>query len=89
MTKAMLNDWLSNLLSDFTDHEFKITGHSFRAAIPTAMASSPSTCNVSEILEWGNWELNSFKIYTKNEREKKRVIFGKIIECLKNNECDE
>ena len=60
-----------------------------KAAIPTAIASSSSTCNVSEIMEWGNWESNSFKVYTKNEREKKRVIFGKIVECLKINKCDE
>ena len=83
MTKEKLNGWLRNLLSDFVDDEFKITGHSFRAAIPTAMASFPDMCSTRKIMEWGNWESNSFRIYTKDEREKKRVLFGKIVECLK------
>ena len=83
LTKEKLNGWLRNLLSDFVDEEFKITVHSFWAAIPTAMASFPDMCSTRKIMEWGNWESNSFRLYTRDEREKKRVFFGKIVECLK------
>ena len=40
--------------------------------------------------EWGNWHSNSYKAYEKDEREKRRKLFRKIIEnmymCKTNNE---
>jgi len=83
LTKKVMNKWLSNHLGDFASKNQKITGHSFRAAIPTAIANFPGKSSVSDILEWGHWESKSYKLYTKGDRDKKRVLFYRIIECLK------
>ena len=51
LTKVKLNFWLSKLLFDFTDENHKITGHSFRAAIPSLLAAHPDISSVKEIQE--------------------------------------
>ena len=79
-TKEMLNKGLSHLLDDFCDEFHKITGHSFRAGIPTFISSHPDKDSISELKEWGNWQSNSYKVYEKDEREKRRKLFMKIIE---------
>ena len=74
-TKNAFNKGLELLLNYFRDGNHKITGHSFRAAIPTLISSIPDKCTVSELREWG-----SFMAYEKDEREKKCVLFKKIVE---------
>ena len=64
------------LLDDYCDVNHKITGHSFRAAIPTLISSHPDKNTVSELKDWGNWESDSFKAYEKNDREKRRKLFA-------------
>ena len=73
-TKKAFNKGLELLLSDFCDTNHKITGHSFRAAIPTLISSISDKCTVSELKEWGNWESSSFKVYEKT-KERKSVCF--------------
>ena len=82
LTKAKLNSWLATLLSDFTDSQNSITGHSFRAAIPSLLAANPDISSTMDIQLWGGWTSESFKLYTKNEREKKKIVFKKIVTCL-------
>ena len=41
LTKATFNTWLAEVLKDFVDKSHRITGHSFRSAIPTALSSHP------------------------------------------------
>lgn len=82
LTTDKMNKLLHCLLSDFTDANHKITCHSFRAAIPSAMASHPETCTVREVKEWGRWHSDSFEKYTKQERDKKRKLFYKTINLL-------
>ena len=82
LTKAKINSWLASLLHDFTDPFHKITGHSFRAGIPSCIACSPDKDTVSIIKEWGQWESSSYDKYVKLEREKKKSIFEKILSCL-------
>ena len=65
---------------DFCDEFHKITGHSFRAGIPTFISSYPDKGSISELKEWGNWHSNSYKAYEKDEREKRRKLFRKIIQ---------
>ena len=74
LTKLIMNKVLSELLKDFCDENHKITGHSFRAAIPSLLASHPDQYSTAELKDWGNWESDSFKLYTKTERDRKRVI---------------
>ena len=82
LSKAKLNDWLSKILCDFTDENHKITGHSFRSAIPTLLDAHPDKYTVSEIKEWGGWTSDSFHCYTKSEKIMKKVLFDKIIDSV-------
>ena len=82
LTKRKLNMVLENLLGDFTDEKFRITGHSFRAAIPSALSAFPNENSVSDVKDWGSWESSSYNLYLKNEKEKKRALFEKIVSCL-------
>ena len=84
LTKKQINLWLSSLLEDFVDSNHKITGHSFRAGIPSTLACFPDEFPNNVIKKWGMWESNSFKLYTKHEREGKRALFEKIVKCLYN-----
>ena len=51
LTKQKVNLWLSKILNDFTDDNHIITGHSFRAAIPSILASHPNKSSVNSIKE--------------------------------------
>ena len=82
LTTAKLNKILNSLIGDFCDSNHTLTGHSFRAAIPSLLTSHPDQHSIAELKEWGNWESDCFKLYTKNEREKRRVIFKKIVKCM-------
>ena len=82
LTKKQINLWLSSLLEDFVDSNHKITGHSFRAGIPSTLACYPDEFPNNVIKTWGMWESNSYKLYIKHEREGKRALFEKIVKCL-------
>ena len=84
LTKKQINLWLSSLLEDFVDSNHKITGHSFRAGIPSTLACYPDEFPNNVIKTWGMWESNSYKLYIKHEREGKRALFEKIVKCLYN-----
>ena len=84
LTKKQINLWLSSLLEDFVDSNHKITGHSFRAGIPSTLACYPNEFPNNVIKTWGMWESNSYKLYIKHEREGKRALFEKIVKCLYN-----
>ena len=82
LTISVLNKILSSLLGDFCDPFHMITGHSFRAGIPTIVASHPDQSKVSELMDWGSWESSSYKNYTKSDRDKRKVLFEKIVKCM-------
>ena len=83
VTTTCLNAVLLDLIPDLCDDKGKISCHSFRAGIPSMLAAHPNFSNIHEILEWGRWESDSFKRYTKNERDRKRELFKKIVMLLK------
>ena len=85
LTKSKINSTLAKLLEDFTDECHKITGHSFRAAIPSALSSFPDENSVKDVKEWGSWESSCYNKYVKHEREKKRALFSRIVSCLYRN----
>ena len=82
LTKQKVNLWLSKILSDFTDDNHIFTGHSFRAAIPSMLASHPNKSSVSNIMEWGGWASDSYKVYIKSEKEKRKILFEEIMKCV-------
>ena len=82
LTKQKVNLWLSKILGDFTDENHVFTGHSFRAAIPSVLASHPNKSSVHTIMEWGGWASDSYKVYIKSEKEKRRILFEEIMKCV-------
>ena len=57
LTKAIFNSWIAEILRDFTDDWHKITGHSFRSAIPTALSTHPNEYSTAIIREGGGFHL--------------------------------
>jgi hypothetical protein len=83
LTTAKLNEILKNLLSDiFVPGENAITCHSFRQAIPSVLNSHPSIFTQSEIKCWGRWVSDSYLVYLKLQRDRRRTLFQKIANVL-------
>ena len=78
LTKAKMNKCLAEILKDFVSDSHKITGHSFRSAIPTALSSQPDCQTATVIQEWGGWVSSSFENYSKSERERRKYLFEEI-----------
>ena len=70
------------LLDDYCDVNHKITGHSFRAAIPAAIANFLDKTFVSEVKEWGSWKGDSLERYTRLKKDKRRELFAKVVHIL-------
>jgi len=60
-----------------------ISGHSFRAAVPSILALNPNIANDEDIKKWGRWNSSCFNLYTRLSLERKRIIFEKIIRSMK------
>jgi len=82
LTVQTMNNVIENLLSQFTDEKNTLSCHSFRAAIPSAIAAHPNKVTVAEVKEWGQWHSDSYKKYTRQERDKNREMFYKTISLL-------
>lgn len=80
LTNAKLNEILRTLLQDIFDKNIdSISCHSFRAAIPSAIAAFPDKMFVSEVKEWGGWNSDAYKTYCKLEKSKRKVLHDKIV----------
>jgi hypothetical protein len=83
LTPARVNTTLQQLLTPVIGHAAKlITGHSFRAALPSALASQPDVASSEDIRIWGRWNSNSYALYTRLKLNQKREIYKKIISVL-------
>lgn len=82
LTVCGMNKILSSLLGDFIDVKFGISCHSFRAAIPSLMSENPETFSLEAIKQWGNWSSESYKRYTRSDKDKFRALFGKIMRIM-------
>ena len=82
LTKTVLNNLLGSLLKDFTDENHRISGHSFRSAIPSLLESHPDKNRVDKIKEWGGLISCSYSHYTKREKDRRRILFIKIVDCM-------
>lgn len=86
LTVDTLNKTLDCLTNDLCDKSFdKISCHSFRAAIPTALDKRPDIANTCDIRNWGRWGSGCYTSYTKLNTEQKKCMFGKIIQILQEN----
>jgi hypothetical protein len=85
LTLPVLNNMLYQMLSPVIGEEARaITAHSFRAALPSALANSPDVASEADIRMWGRWNSSAYKKYARLKPRQKRVIFSKILASLKN-----
>jgi hypothetical protein len=83
LTVRKLNEVLELLLRPHLGSQAAhIQSHSFRAAIPAAMADNPALANEEDLKSWGRWNSDSFKLYTRLKLSKKRAIFERITSIL-------
>jgi hypothetical protein len=83
LTSVKLNKLLSELLVPVIGPVGKqITGHSFRAALPSALANCPEIASDEDIRRWGRWSSSSYRLYTRLKPRQKRVLFNKIMMSL-------
>ena len=62
-----------------------LSGHSFRNAIPSVLASRPDLAEEDDICTWGRWNSLAFKIYARASDEAKRSIFRKICRAISDS----
>jgi hypothetical protein len=84
LTPSLVNSTLLQLLTPAIGSSAKhITGHSFRAGLPSALASCPNLASSDDIRAWGRWSSDSYQLYVRLKSNQKRVIFNKIVSVLK------
>ena len=59
-----------------------VTGHSFRAGIPSTLAMHPDLISNYHIMGWGRWSSSAYLCYTKLKLCQKKRIFEKIVNVL-------
>jgi hypothetical protein len=80
LTPKKFTDTVKKLLvKHIGNAAIQLTGHSFRAGIPAALAERPDLASDHEIMIWGRWSSSSFRVYTRLKHEAKLSIFKKIV----------
>ena len=83
LTAKILNVTIQNLLRPVIGPSAnQISGHSFRAALPSAMANDPIATNDTDIRNWGRWSSESYLLYTRLKLRQKKCLFEKISNVL-------
>jgi hypothetical protein len=59
------------------------SGHSLRAAIPSAIAENSELASKQDIMHWGRWSSDTYYRYTRLKKNQKLSIYKKIISVLK------
>jgi hypothetical protein len=83
LSAKLLNRILYDLLHPVIGSKANdVTGHSFRAGLPSAMASYPDLANDKDIKAWGRWSSDSYLLYTRLKLNQKKCLFTKIVSVL-------
>jgi len=83
LTAKLLTESVQVLLRPIMGNSVSLlTGHSFRAAIPSALSNNPELASDEEIKMWGRWGSPSYKCYTKLVMKKRKMIFVKLTSAL-------
>jgi hypothetical protein len=86
LTSGIINKALMELLTPTLGEAARhITGHSFRAALASALASRPDMASSEDVRAWGRWNSDSFQVYTRLKLSQKRLLYNKIVSVLKNS----
>jgi hypothetical protein len=79
LTPNQFNKSLKELLSTVLNpKENQFSSHSFRAAIPAALAEHPALASKQELLLWGRWDSNAYLKYTRLQYEQRKITFNTI-----------
>lgn len=65
--------------------ESKYSCHSFRAGIPSLLATYPDKSYVDDIKEWGEWDSSSYVLYTKLDHNRRKMLYNKVSSLLINS----
>lgn len=80
LTPAGFNGALRTLLADICDFKRDtISGHSFRAAVPSALSRFPDLMSSDDVKGWGRWDSDCYSRYTRLKVDQKLQIFRKIM----------
>ena len=83
LTQSVFNSSLKTLLAPVIGPSaLEFSGHSFRAAIPSALSNCPDLACDEDIRKWGRWDSPSYKKYTRLAPQQKKIIFKKIVTAL-------
>ena len=83
LTQSVFNATLQTLLTPVIGPSASgFSGHSFRAAIPSALANCPDIACDEDIRKWGRWDSTSFRKYTRLTPQQKKRIFVKVVSAL-------
>ena len=84
LTQKNLNSIIVECLSPhFGIRAKNFSGHSFRAGLPSALASCHSLATEDAIKKWGRWKSDSYLKYTKLNHAAKKEIFSIFCQALK------
>ena len=82
LTMSLLNKILRNVMSEFFDGNHSFSCHSFRAGIPSHMASQPQYFNEEEIKVIGRWSSDAFSRYTRLTGISRQIALTKFHQFL-------
>jgi hypothetical protein len=83
LTTQKLNGILGQLLKEFYEPGVSsITCHSFRQGIPTLINSKPEVFSKEDAQTFGRWASDSYLLYLKQHRSRRRCLFNKIANVL-------
>jgi hypothetical protein len=83
LTTQKLNGILSQLLKEFFEPGVSsISCHSFRQGIPTLINSKPGVFSKEDAQTFGRWASDSYLLYLKQHRDRRRFLFNKIANVL-------
>jgi hypothetical protein len=83
LTSEVVNTTLHALLTPILgDDAGQYSGHSFRAGLPSALASCPDLAADEQIKTVGRWSSDAFRLYTRLKYQQKRQLFEKILVAL-------
>lgn len=83
LTLKNFNETIRNLLCFRLGDSCKnISGHSFRAGIPSALAKKPELASDTQIMGWGRWCSPAYQAYTRLKLDQKKTLFEKIAKAL-------
>jgi hypothetical protein len=83
LTMSRMNNLIVHFLKPFIGAQAHFYScKSFRAALPSALASHPRLENDVYIKRWGRWNSQAFERYTRLDHNAKKVLFKKFSEAL-------